>query len=103
MNYDKYLHQRNSQIIEIITHEAVHSLKNTFSLFSVSIEEECDAFTAGIEATVISEGHEPAEILSIDGLPVAEFVKKSYKWARHEYDYKPIGESLVWLKKRTGL
>jgi hypothetical protein len=39
----------------------------------------------------------------MDGVPIADFVKKSYRWARHDLNYETVGESIVWLNQGTGL
>ncbi len=101
VNREKYLHQMPSQLIEVLFHEALHSIKGGFH--ATSIEEECDAFAAGLCAEAASQGIEPPDILRIDGKPVAEFVMASYSGAPRKPDYQPVGESIEWLRKRTGL
>jgi hypothetical protein len=101
VNEGRYIHQMPSQIVECLFHEALHSIKGRFH--GTSIEEECDAFAAGLCAEAASKGIEPPDILRIDGKPVAEFVAASYPEAPRKRDYRPVGESLEWLMKRTGL
>jgi hypothetical protein len=103
MNHDRYLHQLGWQVAEVIAHESLHSAKDSFAILSASIEEECDAFAAGAEAQAISQGRVPDVVLKMDGVPIADFVKTSYRWARHDLNYEPVGESIVWLNQRTGL
>ncbi|MBT3191504.1 MAG: hypothetical protein HN341_03010 [Verrucomicrobia bacterium] len=87
---DKFLHQRPSGIMEALVHEAVHSLKNTRR--RISVEEECDAFSAGMVAAAFVAGNPPPSVLSVDGLPVAEFVEKAYPKAPQDPGYKWVGE-----------
>lgn len=89
MNYGKYLHQLPCQISEALFHEAVHSIKGSFH--GTSIEEECDAFAAGVYAEFASRGVEPPELLTMDGMPIAEFVIQSYPESPRKPDYQPVG------------
>ncbi len=97
----QFLHQRPPGIMEALVHETVHSIKNTRR--RISIEEECDCFAAGMEAAAIAVGHAPPALFTVDGQPVADFVLQAYPKARHDSTYQPVGASLEWLARRTGL
>jgi len=101
MNHGKYIHQLPWQLSEALFHEAVHSLNSGYH--GNSIEEECDAFMAGVTVEAISRGEPPATILTMDGMPVGEFVKQSYRKIPRNPDYKPIGITLQSLKEHTAL
>lgn len=58
---------------------------------------------AGAMAEAVSRGETPPAILTMDGIPIGEFVKQSYKKIRRNPDYKPIGITLQSLKEHTGL
>jgi len=101
MNHGKYLHQLPWQLSEALFHEAVHSLQGGFH--GNSIEEECDAFAAGACAEAVSRCVAPAAVLKMDGMPIGEFVQRSYPGTARNPRYRPIGESLERLKQHTGL
>ena len=101
LNHGHYLHQLPGQISEALFHEAVHSRKGSFH--GTSIEEECDAFAAGLCAETASRGVIPSQTLTMDGIPLAEFVIKSYPKSPRNTDYAPVGKSLQWLNDRAGL
>jgi hypothetical protein len=101
VNDNKYIHQLPSQITESLFHETLHALRARFH--RTSIEEECDAFVAGLCAEAASKGIHPPELLTVDGKPLAEFVMASYPDARRDPGYQPLGVSMDWLRKRTGL
>jgi len=100
MNHGRYLHQLPWQLSESLFHEAVHSLQT--GAHRASFEEECDAFVAGLQAEAVSRGIAPASVFRMDGLPVAEFVKRSYPNIGSNTRYSPVGESLEWLLRRAG-
>ena len=97
----RYLHQMTNQIMEVLSHEAVHWLHNSYR--SASVEEECDAFAVGLCVDAAVVGAEPAERLIMDGVPLAAFVIRSYPNARRDPQYIPIGQTREWLYRRTGL
>jgi hypothetical protein len=101
VNDNKYIHQLPSQITESLFHEALHALRGKFH--RTSVEEECDAFAAGLCAEAASKGIHPPDLLTVDGKPLAEFVMTSYPGARRDPGYQPLGESTDWLRARTGL
>ncbi|MFC1461862.1 hypothetical protein ACFLQR_05030 [Verrucomicrobiota bacterium] len=100
-NSGTYLHQLPCQIVEVTFHEAVHSIHGGFRC--ASIEEECDAFAAGLTAEAVSKGTDPPKLLKIDGMPVGTFVTRSYPGLQRKPGYQPLGKSLDWLKQNTGL
>lgn len=97
----RHLHQLPCQISEVLCHEAVHSIRG--GLEGASIEEECDAFAAGLCADAASRGQEVSVPLQMDGMPLAEFVMESYPDAPRDPGYQPVGRSTEWLRKMTGL
>lgn len=97
----RWVHQDLELIAEGIFHEAVHSLKSSYG--GASIEEECDGFTAGLTAGAAVTGKTLPEVLTLDGTPVADFVKQAYRTNPRRPDYVPVGESREWLLRRTGL
>ena len=101
MGDGQFLHQRPREVMEALVHEAVHSIKNTRK--RISIEEECDCFAAGMEAAAIVAGQTPPTLLLVDGQSIAAFVVKAYPKARHDPTYQPVGVSMKWLTRRTGL
>jgi hypothetical protein len=99
MTNGRFLHQRPQGMIEALAHEAVHSIKNTRG--RISIEEEYDCFTAGIEAGLYVAGRPVPIVLSLDGKTVAEFVLAAYPNNRHDPRYKPVGATFEWLLGRV--
>lgn len=101
MNNGRYLHQLPWQITEVLAHEALHSIKG--GVHGASTEEECDAFAAGECAEAASRGIKESLLLTVDGLPLAQFVERAYADIDRDPNYEPVGESLEWLIERTGL
>ena len=97
----RWVHQEPELVAEGIFHEAVHSLKSAYG--GASIEEECDGFAAGLSAGAAIAGKPLPEVLTLDGAPVADFVKNAYRTKPRRPDYQPVGESRDWLLRRTGL
>lgn len=97
----RWVHQDAELIAEGIFHEAVHALKSGYG--GSSMEEECDGFSAGLSAGAAMTGKVLPDPLLLDGLPVAEFVRKAYPNLPRRPDYQPVGESREWLARRTGL
>jgi hypothetical protein len=100
-NQGQYTQQFSHQIAEVTFHEALHSIKGGF--YTASIEEECDAFVAGQQAEAASQGIESQDIVTLEDVPVAQFVERSYTGLSHKTDYEPVAESMDWLKKHSGL
>jgi hypothetical protein len=97
----RYVHQAPYQLAEVAFHEALHSIKGGYN--SASVEEECDAFVAGNQAEAASQGVDPQDVVMLEDMPVAKFVEKRYEGITHKYDYEPVGQSMEWLKQRSGL
>ena len=76
MNHGRYVHQLPDQLIEVVFHEAVHSLHGRFH--RSSIEEECDAFVAGMTAEALVRGEALPSVFIIDGVSLGEFVLNAY-------------------------
>jgi len=95
-----YLHQLPGQIMEAIFHEAVHSLHGPFH--RNSLEEEADAFAAGLVAELIVNGEPVPPVLMIDGLPLWEFVRQAYPNEPSNASYEPIGVSLEEIYHSSG-
>jgi hypothetical protein len=62
MNNAHFLHQLPYQMMEAIFHEAVHSVHGRFH--RNSIEEECDAFVAGMTVEALIKGEEVPDVFS---------------------------------------
>jgi hypothetical protein len=95
-----YKHLDRDDMAEAIFHEAVHAMEGGKS---ESIDEECDAFAAGLCAGAAVTGKAVHDILRLSGLPVAEFVVRGYPKLERNPTYVPVGETQDWLKERTGL
>jgi hypothetical protein len=97
----RYVQLNAQQIAEVTFHEALHSVQG--GLHNGSIQEECDAFVAGLQAEAASQGVETLDVITLEGVPVAQFVNRKYIGLSQKPDYQPVVESLDWLKKRSGL
>jgi len=101
MNNDNYIHQLPWQLAEVLCHEALHSLKG--GVEHSSLEEECDAFAAGVCAQAASRGEEEEDVLTMDGVVIGEFVLRSYSKAARDHDYEPLGWTREELSRRCRL
>jgi hypothetical protein len=101
MNHGRFLHQAHWQLAEVIYHEAVHNISG--GVGHGSIEEECDAFAAGLQAEHVMRDAPPPTPLIMDGLPVADFVRQKYARLSSSPDYQPVGTTLTWLQSATEL
>lgn len=97
----RYVHQLPHQLAEVVFHEALHSVKGGFN--TASIEEECDAFVAGHQAEAACQGLDPKDVVTLEDVPVAQFVARRYVGLEHKPDYVPVEQSLKWLQERSGL
>lgn len=97
----RFVHQTPEGIAEGLFHEAVHARQSRYG--GASIEEECDGYAAGLAAGAAATGAKLPDLLTLDGEPVARFVAKAYAGLGRRPDYRPVGESLEWLRERTGL
>lgn len=95
-----YKHLDREDIAEAIFHEAVHAIEGGKAQ---SIDEECDAFAAGLCAGAAITGRPAPELLRLSGLPVADFVTRAYPDVERDPSYVPVGETREWLTRRTGL
>jgi len=96
----KYKHLDPDDIAEAIFHEAVHAVEGGNA---ESIDEECDAFMAGLCAGAAVTGVAVEDIPRLSGVPVATFVEREYEHLERAPDYRPVGETAQWLSERTGL
>jgi hypothetical protein len=95
-----YQHLDREDTAEASFHEAVHAIEGGKSS---SIDEECDAFAAGLCAGAAATGKAVPDVLRLSGLPVAEFVVRRYPHLERNAAYVPVGATRDWLKERTGL
>ncbi len=101
MNNDAYLHQTHGQIMEVLFHETVHSFSRKDK--RTSLDEECDAFAAGLCVMLAVEGKEEPELLMLDGVPLSDFIAKNYPDIGRSRDYQPVSQTRDWLSRRTGV
>jgi hypothetical protein len=97
---DTYQHLDREDTAEAMFHEAVHAIEGGKTQ---SIDEECDAFAAGLCAGAAATGKAVPDVLRLSGLPVAEFVVRRYPHLERNAAYVPVGATRDWLKERTGL
>jgi len=101
VNETTWLHQLDWQLVESLCHEALHFARG--GLGKACLEEECDAFVAGLQAEATVKGLVPAVPLTVDGVRVAAFVRRSYPGLASRPDYAPVGETPEWLRQQAGL
>jgi hypothetical protein len=97
----QYLHLTEPQIMEVLGHEAIHWLNKHYQ--EASLEEECDAFAAGLYTEAAALGVEPPAHLTMSGIPLVTFVTRKYPDSRHDPDYVPVGTSSVVPPKAVGV
>ena len=96
----KPVHQSPQWVAEGLFHEAVHARSPRNAM---SIDEECDGFAAGLAAGALIDGSDVPDLLTIEGRPVADFVRRAYPDLPRNPAYQPVGQSREWLKATTGL
>ena len=101
MNNARFIHQLPYQMMEAIVHEAVHSAHGRFH--RNSIEEECDAFVAGMTVEALIKGDDVPNVFIIDGKTLGSYLLAAYSDLRRNPDCRPIGISLEEIYRRSGL
>lgn len=101
MNNARFLHQLPYQMMEAIFHEAVHSVHSRFH--RNSIEEECDAFIAGMTVEALIKGEAVPKVFMIDGTTLGSYLLSAYADLPRNPDYEPIGLKLEEIYRRAEL
>ncbi len=101
MNNARFLHQLPYQMMEAIFHEAVHSVHGRFH--RNSIEEECDAFVAGMTVETLIKGEATPKVFMIDGTTLGSYILSAYADLPRNSDYHPIGIELEEIYRRAAL
>ncbi len=100
VNDEVYLHQRDWQLAEALIHESVHA--RVGGIRTASFEEECDAFAAGLQAEAAIRKVTPTTPLTIDRLPIAEFIRRQYPRIKSRPDYQPVAITREELGRLAG-
>lgn len=100
MNHGRYLHQLDSQIAEVLFHEAIHAHGKEHA--QACFEEECDAFAAGALGEAAVLGHRVPEHATMDGRPISQFVRERYPTLATDAEYVPVGMSYDALLRMCG-
>ena len=100
-NNDYFIHQLPYQMMEAIFHEAVHSAHGRFH--RNSIEEECDAFVAGMTVEALIKGKSVPDVFIIDGKTLGDYLLAAYSDLPRNPDYRPIGITLEEIYRRSNI
>ncbi len=86
-------------LCDVVFHEALHVQANQPN----SIEQESDAFVAGLEAVVAFRDRARPRLFHIEGRPVGQFVLDKYPELSRDAKYQPLATDLNWLWQQSGL
>jgi len=90
-------HQDTTAIADALFHEAVHATQRGV----VCIEEEWDAFDAGLSAAAAVRGVPLRLPLQYADRAVADYVAEAYSHLPGKADYRPVGMTLDRLRERV--
>jgi len=96
----RYVLPDRGEIAQRLYHEALHSVKQSDRK---TYEEECDAFCAAEEARAAVEGRPPVFPLRRDGRPLWEWVTATYRDAKSDPSYVPVGRTPEDLAEMAGI
>ncbi|MFG0249245.1 MAG: hypothetical protein ACF8OB_10190 [Phycisphaeraceae bacterium JB051] len=95
----QFQHLDMELLCDVVFHEALHvQCKQTNS-----IEQEADAFIAGLEAVVAFRDRNRPQMFHVEGKPVGQFVLEKYPELSRDAKYQPLATNLTWLWQQTGL
>jgi hypothetical protein len=95
----QYQHNDAELMCDVLFHEALHVCTDQ----SNCIEQECDAFLAGLEArNHFLEWPRPTFYM-IEGRSIGDFVLDRYPELSRHPDYKPMASDMNWLLQQSQL
>ncbi|HAI13895.1 MAG TPA: hypothetical protein DCM28_19485 [Phycisphaerales bacterium] len=94
-----FQHHPPGLLCDVLFHEALHA----WTIEPNCIEQECDAFVAGMDAVCVFENRMRPKIFHVEGRPIGNFVIDKYPELKRNPDYKPMALDTDWLVAQTGL
>lgn len=95
----QYQHHDPPLLCDVIFHEALHVTCEQPNC----IEQECDAFLAGLQARNAFENRPRPVRFMVEGRSIASFVLDRYPELSRDATYKPLASDMDWLAEQTQL
>ena len=95
----KYDHHPPGLMCDVLFHEALHAKTTEPNC----IEQECDAFVAGMDAVSAFENRPRPKLFNVEGNDIGYFVLEKYPELKRDSDYVPLAVDMQWLLAETGL
>ncbi|MBL4700334.1 MAG: hypothetical protein JKX85_03670 [Phycisphaeraceae bacterium] len=95
----RYLFHDSALLCDVLFHESLH----VATADKNCIEQECDAFLAGLEARCAFEQEKRPQRFMVEGGSIGSFVLKRYSELQRDPQYKPLATELNWVIKQSEL
>ena len=95
----QYLLHDSALLCDVLFHESLHVM----SVGQNSIEQESDAFLAGLDARCAFEQKKRPKRFMVEGGSIGSFVLKRYPELKRDSQYKPLVVQLDWVIEQSEL
>lgn len=95
----QFQHHAPGLMCDVLYHEALHTRTKEANC----IEQECDAFMAGLEAVCAFEQRPRPALFKVEGKLIGPFVLEKYPELLRDAQYKPLANEMDWLLEQVGL
>lgn len=95
----KYDHHPTGLLCDVLFHEALHAGTSEPNC----IEQECDAFVAGMDAVTAFENRSRPQLFRVEGKVIGQFVLEKYPELKRDPAYQPLAVDMEWLLAETSL
>jgi len=95
----RYEFHDSALLCDVLFHESLH----VATADENCIEQECDAFLAGLEARCAFEQAKRPRMFTVEGGSIGSFVLKRYPELQRDPQYKPLATELSWVIQQSDL